>query len=131
MRRYILHQIEDISPCIEDVLTMFLQVEKARSRQKDVRLCLHELLANALIHGNQNDTSKKVELYVSPSAEGCEYMIRDEGKGGAESCHCFDATKDLSLNLLENGRGLYLVHAIADYFCYNENDNEWIIKIKW
>lgn len=85
----------------------------------NVRLVLSELLVNAIIHGNNEDPSKVVELDVELEEAEIISLIRDEGNG-------FDMhgklRREQSFNhlLRGHGRGLQLVDALTDSLHYDE-----------
>jgi serine/threonine-protein kinase RsbW len=83
-----------------------------RHQCHEIELAVRETVANAVLHGNRCDSSKKVFLSAEMSPSGLMVCIRDEGKG-------FDpnAVPDPLVpgNLLqESGRGLFLVKAYMD-----------------
>ena len=89
----------------------------------DLRVVYGELLANAVIHGNKNDFSKKIDMRISVNEDLISTVIRDEGSG-------FDYRDTLdrentALNFAdENGRGLRIVSSLLDYMAFNESGNE-------
>lgn len=122
---FVLHKRQEITPCIEQLMAQLQTSEKASPRQNDLKLCLYELLSNALIHGNRCDETKTVYFCATFFEDRIVAEIRDEGLG------CKVKKYQASSDLLECGRGLYLVDLIADRFCYNEEDNTWTIEIIW
>lgn len=119
--RFILTRTEEISGCIEEVLEKLAH----QQREMDIKLCLYELLSNAIIHGNCSCETKKVYLEVDWYDEGLSFSVRDEGRGYK------DCQIALRLDLDEHGRGLYLISQLADEFFYDELSNTWLVKIKW
>jgi serine/threonine-protein kinase RsbW len=84
--------------------------------QQQVNITIRESVINAIHHGNQDDTSKRVfvEFSTEDTADGCELTIRvrDQGKG-------FDpATVPDPLaeeNLLKpSGRGMLMIRTFMD-----------------
>ena len=78
----------------------------------EIDLAVREAVANAVLHGNRCDNSKKVFLSAEMHPSGLVITIRDEGKG-------FDprSVPDPLIpgNLMqESGRGLFLVKAYMD-----------------
>src|SRR5215831_17760791 len=51
----------------------------ARGQINDVWLGLREALVNAMVHGNQNDPSKKVVIQADINFDFAKFKITDEG----------------------------------------------------
>lgn len=88
-----------------------------------LRLCLEELLHNAMEHGNRCDVSKKVYITVKAEPLRATIRVRDEGEGFdlAAMSGGGDETRDI---LSERGRGLLIVRHYADELCFNREGNE-------
>jgi len=87
-----------------------------------LRLCLEELLHNAMEHGNRGDVSKKVYITVKAGPRRVVIRVRDEGEG-------FDPEQIGSPQigeptLSERGRGLLIVRYYADELSFNREGNE-------
>ncbi len=110
---------------VNGVLDFICQHHPAVSTEdlSDVKLMLSELLFNAVIHGNQMDTNKRINVYVELKEDALYASISDEGPG-------FDHVALLSQfeyeqNLTgESGRGIRLVYALADDMAFNGTGNE-------
>lgn len=91
----------------------------------DFRLILHELLYNAVIHGNNNDINKKVCVLIEILEQGLvSISVSDEGDG----FDYIDLISSYSLNNLdEHGRGIRLVKGLSDEISFNMNGS--LIKI--
>lgn len=92
----------------------------------DIKLSILEAVNNAIIHGNQLDSSKNV--LITEERNGNELIIRieDQGKG-------FDPSKvqdptckdDLSL---PGGRGIHLMRHLTDQIDYSDNGQSVILR---
>ncbi|MBN2028579.1 MAG: SpoIIE family protein phosphatase [Actinobacteria bacterium] len=88
-----------------------------------LRLCLEELLHNAMEHGNRCDVSKKVYITVKAEPTRATIRVRDEGEG-------FDLKRVTDANagepdvLSERGRGILIVRHYADELRFNREGNE-------
>jgi len=88
-----------------------------------LRLCLEELLHNAMEHGNRCDVSKKVYITVKAEPRVATIRVRDEGEG-------FDLKRVTEAGagdpevLSERGRGLLIVRHYADELRFNREGNE-------
>jgi len=79
----------------------------------EIDLALREALANAVIHGNRRDSSKKVRVFCRSAKNGTvDLIVRDEGRGFDPS----SVADPLSAaNVLSgHGRGVYLMKALMD-----------------
>lgn len=88
----------------------------------DIRLCVEEVVRNAITHGNNND--KGLKVLVSYWLEGNSLIIEveDEGRG-------FDLGKVPDPTIEENimngsGRGVYLVRKLMDKMEFNDKGNK-------
>jgi len=91
---------------------IFTETNLDRSYFNRVLLGLSEVVSNSIIHGNKNDSSKKVFISFLYQEKKIVITISDEGSGFS-----FENVKDPSLTenrKLENGRGLFLIQQIAD-----------------
>jgi phosphoserine phosphatase RsbU/P len=87
-----------------------------------LRLCLEELLHNAMEHGNRCDLSKKVYITVKAEPQRAVIRVRDEGEGfdiGSLTA-CDEGPEILS----ERGRGLTIVRHFAGDLQFNREGNE-------
>jgi|GEM_PF-6770393 len=82
-----------------------------------LKLSLHELATNAIIHGNNLDILKKVEITLTIEREKIFIAILDEGKGFTEDMYKHSISSALSLN--EGGRGLQLVRETMELVSMN------------
>ena len=82
-------------------------------------LAVVEALTIAIVHGNQNDISKKVTFTTYKSASDLKFCICDQGKGfRAESVP--DPTLDENRCKL-GGRGVFLIQQLSDHVIYSNN----------
>lgn len=111
---------------IRYVINSVLETLKGFEGLKDpvtLRLCLEELLHNAMEHGNRCDQSKKVYITVKAEPQRATIRVRDEGEG-------FDVESVRRRNeeeppvLSERGRGLLIVRHYADELSFNREGNE-------
>ena len=81
---------------------------------EQIALAVHETAANAVFHGNQESSGKKVSLDIQAAADQLKIVITDEGNG-------FDPAKipdPLAPEVMfrERGRGVYLTRALMDEY---------------
>ena len=85
-----------------------------------------EAANNAIIHGNDLDSSKQVEISYEVHEKFLIFIITDEGEG-------FDYFAVQIPTLPENiekeaGRGLFLMNCLSDEVVYNDKGNEVSLK---
>ena len=94
------------------LISTFAESKYGESHFAGIELALREAVANALLHGNKYDLSKKVYLSAELHAHGLVIAIQDEGEG----CEPESVPDPLAPdNLLrDSGRGMFLVRACMD-----------------
>jgi anti-sigma regulatory factor (Ser/Thr protein kinase) len=112
-----------ISGIVDGVMQIARQMKCAEGNEYQVELALREALANAIIHGCNNDPSKKVECCVAcTESSDVVIVVRDPGEG-------FDpravpdplAPKNLYST---HGRGIYLINQVMDEVSFERNGAE-------
>jgi len=82
-------------------------------------LCLSEAVVNSIVHGNKNDSSKKVKIEIYKDNQFVYFRITDQGFG-------FNSNTIIDPTCLDNikrewGRGLHIIKTYADEIkFYNE-----------
>ena len=89
----------------------------------DIKLILNELVVNGVIHGNKENSEKKVFLDVTLDDKGIIINVRDEGKGID-----YDVSSYKVEDMKCSGRGLVLVEALSDNLILRNNE---IIAVKY
>ena len=87
-----------------------------------VFLGVSEAVSNSIIHGNKNDSSKKVFIRFLYGENKFVINVRDEGSGFSLN-NVEDPTKPGNLKK-ENGRGIFLIQQIADEVYFYDGGNE-------
>ena len=77
-----------------------------------VDMAVREAIANAIIHGNQLDESKLVEVIVTSSPDSLEIKVHDQGAGFNPEAVA-DPTAEENL-LKSSGRGIFFVRNFMD-----------------
>lgn len=79
-----------------------------------IGLAVHEIMTNAVVHGNHRDMHKKVVLTISRTAPELRIIISDQGDG-FDPGRLPDPRSPEAL-LESSGRGVYLARAFMDEF---------------
>jgi len=112
-----------ISGVVDGVMQIAREMKCAEGSEFQVELALREALANAIVHGCNNDPSKKVECCVACS-ESSDIMIvvRDPGHGfGLGGVPSPLAPENLQST---HGRGIYLINQLMDEVAFERNGAE-------
>jgi len=91
-----------------------------QSDTDDLGIVTTELVNNAIHHGNNNDSSKKVFISFSVNSTKLVLRIKDQGPGFNPS-ELKDPLAPENL-LSESGRGLFLIRNLMDGLEYNFTD---------
>ncbi len=117
----VLNRLEDI----EEVSSVFLREMDRHGFPdqsiKQFKICIFEMLTNAIIHGNGGDPRKKVLLFYKVTDNEAAVSVVDEGKG-----FDFGSVPDplLPENLIrDHGRGLFIIRHYLDEVTFNETGN--------
>jgi len=94
----------------------------------NLRVALGEVLANAILYGNDEDAGRLVRIDADLSPGAAVVTVTDEGSG-------FDPTAILDPTLPENrdrshGRGLFLLRTLADEVSFNERGNAVTLTVR-
>lgn len=113
LRQSFRSQIQNISPFEETLMRFILEFRSPDDSDADIETALREALANAVIHGNGEDSSKHVHVVCRCYVDGEVWItVRDEGRG-------FDINTVPDPSKPENrlstgGRGIYLMEKLMD-----------------
>lgn len=110
---------------VEQLMPVVKAMCCAPEETEDVELALREALANAILHGNHSDPSKKVFVACFCECEadrGLLLVVRDEGSG-------FDPAQVPDPTAAEriystHGRGIFLMRQSMDEIRYISGGNE-------
>lgn len=124
--------IANDSHLLKAVSNKLIQQLKENGVQEEIIFDIHvgfeEALRNAMIHGNQQDSEKKVLVETEVTGESVTILVEDEGEG-FEPGELPDPTHGDNL-LRESGRGVYLIKHLMDEVRY-ENGGRRVIMVKY
>ena len=119
LRQSLPSRVEVIFPFAEQLMRFILKFRSPDGTEADIEMALHEALANAVMHGNGENSCKHVYVTCRCYMDGeVSITVRDEGRG-------FDSNAVLDPTLLENllfthGRGIYLMKTLMDEVSFEE-----------
>lgn len=119
-------ELFNIKCAISEIMDFFKKAIPALSEEDfyDLRLVFSELLINAVIHGNQGDSGKKVFFDIHILENGTvSARIVDEGLG-FDYIKLLNKSKNMDCSMDESGRGICLVYSLTDQVRFNTLGNE-------
>jgi len=113
LRQSFSSQIQAISPFVEKLMWFILKFRTADDIETDIETALREALANAVIHGNGEDSFKRVHVVCRCYIDGEVWItVRDEGRG-FDMNTVPDPTEPEN-RLAPGGRGIYIMQTLMD-----------------
>jgi anti-sigma regulatory factor (Ser/Thr protein kinase) len=112
-----------ISGVVDGVMQIAREMRCAQGNEFQIELALREALANAIIHGCNNDPSKKVECCVAcTESSDVVILVRDPGEGFIPSA----VPNPLAAENIHSthGRGIYLINQLMDEVSFERNGAE-------
>lgn len=112
-------QIDAISPSVELVMRFVAKFRKVDGSEAGIEMALHEALVNAVVHGNQEDPNKLVEIACRCSIDGeVSITVRDQGQGF--DCRAIPDPTAPENQMSTHGRGIYIMRASMDEVHFDE-----------
>jgi serine/threonine-protein kinase RsbW len=82
LRRSLPSRISIISPFVEQLMCFIARFRNSDGSELDIEMALREALANAIVHGNQQDSHKCVYFACRCTTDGeVSITVQDEGQG--------------------------------------------------
>jgi serine/threonine-protein kinase RsbW len=120
--------VAEVTPAVDRIMAVVQDMQCAKGKENEIELALQEAIANAIVHGCEEDPSRNVQVCVACDEErGMLIIIRDPGPG-------FDPGDIPSPLQGENlyasgGRGIYLINELMDEVRYEKGGTEiWMRK---
>jgi anti-sigma regulatory factor (Ser/Thr protein kinase) len=129
LRQSLPSKVAGISPFADQLMRFILKFRSADGTEADIEIALHEALANAVIHGNGENSCKRIYVECRCYMDGeVSITVRDEGRG-------FDSSAVLDPTFLENllfthGRGIYLMKMLMDEVSFEEGGRVVVMRKK-
>lgn len=119
LRQSLPSQVAVISPFVDQLMRFILKFRTADGSEVDIEMALREALANAVIHGNGENSFKRVYVECRCYMDGeVSITVRDEGQGFDS-----DAVPDPTTpedRLFTHGRGIYIMKTLMDEVCFED-----------
>lgn len=113
LRQSLPSQVALISPFVDQLMHFIAKCRNKEDSERDIEMALREALANAIVHGNQEDPHKRVHVTCRCTTDGEVSMtVQDEGQG-FDSNAVLDPTTPEN-RLVKHGRGIYLMKTLMD-----------------
>lgn len=79
----------------------------------NILIALTEAFNNALVHGNNSDASRKIQIVFESKPKGLSFTVSDEGTGYNPDEVPDPLDLDIDFNS-QTGRGLFLIRSLSD-----------------
>jgi serine/threonine-protein kinase RsbW len=89
-------------------------------QQHEVGVAVREAMVNAVVHGNKQDTAKRVGFSLAAANGSLTVVVEDEGEG-LDLDRVADPTREENL-LRPSGRGLLMMRAFVDEFAVERRE---------
>ena len=117
LRQSLPSQVVVISPFVDQLMGFIAKFRNVDGSEVNIDIALREALANAIVHGNQEDPRKRVYVVCRCTTDGeVSVTIQDEGEGFNS-----DAIPDPTApenRLSPHGRGIYVMKTLMDEVCF-------------
>jgi len=87
----------------------------------NLRVCVSEAIANAMLYGNRQDPGKRVRIHARFAPHQITIRVTDEGRGFDPS-RLPDPTTPANIRR-SRGRGIFLIRQLMDGVQFNEKGN--------
>jgi serine/threonine-protein kinase RsbW len=105
-------EVSAISPFVDTVMHLIRKCHWVHGNEEGIEIALREALANAVVHGNNEDPGKQVYVNCRCGTEEVCFVIRDEGQGyDIDELPDPTAPENVSSS---HGRGIYLMKNLMD-----------------
>lgn len=113
LRQSLPSQIWIISPFVDQLMPFIARFRSSDGGELNIELALREALANAIVHGNHEDPSKRVYVVCRCATDGeVSITVQDEGDGFDSDAVADPTTPENRLR--PHGRGIHLMKTLMD-----------------
>lgn len=112
-----------ISGVTDAISSTLSDLEIAEEKRLDITLAVQEALANAVIHGCNNDSSKKIRCRVRRDAKARILIIVTDPGPGFNPEELLDPKRPENV-YADHGRGVYLIRQLMDKVQFENGGKE-------
>lgn len=113
LRQSLPSQIWIISPFVDQLILFIARFRTCDGSELNIELSLREALANAIVHGNLEDPSKRVYVVCRCTTDGeVSITVKDEGHGFDPDAVADPTARENRLR--PHGRGIHLMKTLMD-----------------
>jgi serine/threonine-protein kinase RsbW len=120
LRQSLPSRVAVISPFVDQLMRFIQNFRNMDGSEVEIEMALREALANAVIHGNGENSYKCVHVECRCYMDGeVSITVRDEGHG-----FDFNTVPDPTTpgnRILTHGRGIYLMKTLMDDVSFEQN----------
>ena len=121
--------LDHINEVVNGVLALMTAMKCGCGKEFEVETALREALANAIIHGCENDARKSVQCTVACDDErGMLIVVRDPG-AGFDLHQLPNPTRAENL-FADHGRGIFIINQLMDDVSHDESGTEIRMRIR-
>lgn len=113
---------------IEPILEKTLGQEINEDFYAKVLIALTEAVNNAVLHGNKNDSRKKIDIKFSESESYITFKVSDEGEGFRYE-HIPNPTEPENITKI-NGRGIFIMKNLSDDLKFEDGGKTVVLKFQ-
>lgn len=113
---------------IEPILERTLGQEIDEDFYAKVLIALTEAVNNAVLHGNKNDSRKKINIKFSESEHCFTFKVSDEGEGFHYE-YIPNPTDPENLTKI-NGRGIFIMKNLSDELQFEDGGKTVVLKFQ-
>lgn len=114
---------EAIATVVDAISQSLAQLNVPEQKRFEVALAVQEALANAVVHGCDNDPSKQVRCRLQADPQGrIVIIVTDPGPGF--SPHLLSDPTQGDGRYADHGRGVYLIRQLMDEVHFEDKGNE-------
>ena len=114
---------EAIATVVDTISENLDRLEVPEQKRLEVALAVQEALANAVVHGCGNDSSKQVRCQLKSGAHGRIVIIVTDPGPGFNTNSLADPKQGENL-YEDHGRGVYLIRQLMDEVHFERGGNE-------
>jgi serine/threonine-protein kinase RsbW len=112
-----------IATVVDDISETLVRLEVPEQKRLEVALAVQEALANAVVHGCGNDSSKQVRCRLKSDPLGRIVIIVTDPGPGFSPDRIADPKRRENLHA-DHGRGVYLIRQLMDEVHFERDANE-------